>query len=164
MQHLEDALSIVTARPGAEFASGAFTISNSTMAPIDWSERQRDATGNERHLRSIGHLIRLGLPKPEGGKRFLGQSAPQRQAACLGRGRDLGVNGRILASLEDGRARRLLARLLPRIVSGPAGARLLARILRAAVASGQHQEVFSLAIGQLKVLLAAREENLRGAF
>jgi uncharacterized membrane-anchored protein YjiN (DUF445 family) len=37
---------------------------------------------------------------------------------------------RILASLEDGRARRLLARLLPRIVSGPAGARLLARILR----------------------------------
>jgi uncharacterized membrane-anchored protein YjiN (DUF445 family) len=70
---------------------------------------------------------------------------------------------RILASLEDGRARRLLARLLPRIVSGPAGARLLARILRAAVASGQHQEVFSLAIGQLKVLLAAREENLRGA-
>ena len=70
---------------------------------------------------------------------------------------------RILASLEDGRARRLLARLLPRIVSGPAGARLLARILRAAVASGQHQEVFSLAIGQLRVLLAAREENLRGA-
>ncbi|MFM7415636.1 MAG: DUF445 family protein, partial [Alphaproteobacteria bacterium] len=70
---------------------------------------------------------------------------------------------RILASLEDGRARRLLARLLPRIVSGPAGARLLARILRAAVASGQHQEVFSLAIGQLKVLLAAREENLRSA-
>ena len=70
---------------------------------------------------------------------------------------------RILASLEDGRARRLLARLLPRIVSGPAGARLLARILRAAVASGQHQEVFSLAIGQLKVLLTAREENLRSA-
>jgi uncharacterized membrane-anchored protein YjiN (DUF445 family) len=67
---------------------------------------------------------------------------------------------RILASLEDGRARRLLARLLPRIVSGPAGARLLARILRAAVASGQHQEVFSLAIGQLKVLLA---ETLRAA-
>jgi uncharacterized membrane-anchored protein YjiN (DUF445 family) len=68
---------------------------------------------------------------------------------------------KLLASLEDGRARKLLVRLLPRIVSGPAGARLVARVLRAFVASGRHQEVFSLAIGQLKVLLTAREESLR---
>ncbi len=70
---------------------------------------------------------------------------------------------KMVESLEDGRARRLLVRLLPRIVSGPAGARLVARVLRAFVASGRHQEVFSLAIGQLKVLLAAREDTLRAA-
>ncbi|MBW6396981.1 DUF445 domain-containing protein [Roseomonas sp. HJA6] len=70
---------------------------------------------------------------------------------------------KLVASLEDGRAKRLLVRLLPRIVSGPAGARLVARVLRAFVASGRHQEVFSLAIGQLKVLLTAREEALREA-
>lgn len=70
---------------------------------------------------------------------------------------------RLVASLEDGRAKRLLVRLLPRIVSGPAGARLVARVLRAFVASGRHQEVFSLAIGQLKVLLTAREDALRTA-
>ena len=70
---------------------------------------------------------------------------------------------RLVASLEDGRAKRLLVRLLPRIVSGPAGARLVARVLRAFVSSGRHQEVFSLAIGQLKVLLTAREDALRTA-
>ena len=70
---------------------------------------------------------------------------------------------KLVASLEDGRAKKLLVRLLPRIVSGPAAARLVARVLRAFVASGRHQEVFSLAIGQLKVLLAAREEALRTA-
>lgn len=70
---------------------------------------------------------------------------------------------RVVASLEDGRAKRLLVRLLPRIVSGPAGARLVARVLRAFVASGRHQEVFSLAVAQIKVMLSAREDRLRDA-
>lgn len=70
---------------------------------------------------------------------------------------------RVLESLEDGRAKRLLVRLLPRIVSGPAGARLVARVLRAFVASGRHQEVFSLAATQIKLMLAEREEALRTA-
>jgi uncharacterized membrane-anchored protein YjiN (DUF445 family) len=70
---------------------------------------------------------------------------------------------RILASLEDGRARRLIARLLPRIASGPAGARLAARALRALVEGGRHQEVFDLAVAQLKQVLAAKEEQLREA-
>ncbi len=69
---------------------------------------------------------------------------------------------RILASLEDGRAKRLMVRLLPRIVSGPAGARLVARVLRAFVASGRHQEVFSLAVGRIKTMLTEREDALRG--
>ncbi len=70
---------------------------------------------------------------------------------------------RVLASLEDGRARRLLARLLPRLAGGPAGARLAARALRALVEGGRHQEVFDLAIAQLKLVLASKEEQLRDA-
>ncbi|ONG58940.1 hypothetical protein BKE38_01270 [Pseudoroseomonas deserti] len=69
----------------------------------------------------------------------------------------------LLNSLEDGRARRLLSRLLPRLVSGPGSARLLARALRALMAGGQHQAVFGLALEQMKALLAAKEEDLRGA-
>lgn len=70
---------------------------------------------------------------------------------------------RILASLEDGRARRLLTRLLPRLAGGPAGARLAARTLRALVEDGRHHEVFDLAVAELKQVLAAKEEQLRSA-
>ncbi len=70
---------------------------------------------------------------------------------------------RLIAALEDGRARRYLVKLLPRIVSGPAAARLTARVLRALVAGGRHQEVFGLAVSQVKVLLAAKEDSLREA-
>ena len=92
-------------------------------------------------------------------QRFLADPAASKPAA-MALARSL---PKMVASLEDGRARKFLVRLLPRIVSGPAGARLVARVLRAFVASGRHQEVFSLAIGQLKVLLAAREDRLREA-
>jgi len=68
---------------------------------------------------------------------------------------------RLLDAMEDGRARRLMVRLLPRMVSGPAAARLLARMLRTMMAGGQHQAVFGLAVEQIKVLLAAKEEDLR---
>lgn len=90
---------------------------------------------------------------------FLADPAAARPAALA----LAGSMPRVVASLEDGRARRFLVRLLPRIVSGPAGARLVARVLRAFVSSGRHQEVFSLAVGQLKILLAAREDRLREA-
>jgi uncharacterized membrane-anchored protein YjiN (DUF445 family) len=69
---------------------------------------------------------------------------------------------RLLASLEDGRARRLLGRLLPRIAAGPGGARVIARALRALVEGGRHQEVFDLALGELRGLLVAKESQLRG--
>ncbi len=68
---------------------------------------------------------------------------------------------RVLASLEDGRARRLLGRLLPRLAGGPAGARVMARALRALMQGGQHRQVFDLAIGQLRSLLALKEDQLR---
>ncbi|MDO9500249.1 DUF445 domain-containing protein [Falsiroseomonas sp.] len=70
---------------------------------------------------------------------------------------------RILASLEDGRARRLMGRLLPRIAGGPGAARVLARALTALIEGGRHQEVFDLAIGQLKAVLVAKEDQLQAA-
>ena len=70
---------------------------------------------------------------------------------------------RILRSMEDGRARRMFVRLLPRMVSGPAAARLVARALRLLVQGGRHQEVFGLALSQLRALMAAKEESLKNA-
>ncbi|MBL6079413.1 DUF445 domain-containing protein [Belnapia sp. T18] len=70
---------------------------------------------------------------------------------------------KLLASIEDGRARRLLGRLLPRMAGGPGGARILARALRTLMAGGRHNEVFDLAIGQLRIILASKEDQLRGA-
>lgn len=68
---------------------------------------------------------------------------------------------RVLTTLEDGRARRLMARLLPRIAGGPAGARLLARVLRTLVEGGRHQQVFDLAVQQIRTLLLQKEDQLR---
>lgn len=70
---------------------------------------------------------------------------------------------RLLAGLEGGQAQRLMRRLLPRIVSGPAAARMAARTLRILVAGGRHQEVFGLALDQMKTLVAAKEESLKAA-
>lgn len=70
---------------------------------------------------------------------------------------------RALATLEDGRARRLLARLLPRMAGGPGGARILARVLRKLVDGGRHQQVFDLAVQQIRGLLMQKEDQLRAA-
>jgi uncharacterized membrane-anchored protein YjiN (DUF445 family) len=74
-----------------------------------------------------------------------------------------GMMPKVLATLEDGRARRLLARLLPRIAGGPGAARVLARALNGLMEGGRHQEVFNLALTQIKILLAAKEEQLQAA-
>jgi uncharacterized membrane-anchored protein YjiN (DUF445 family) len=70
---------------------------------------------------------------------------------------------RLLASLEDGRARRLIGRLLPRLAGGPGGARIVARALRSLMEGGKHQEVFDLAITELRRLLVEKEDHLRAA-
>ena len=70
---------------------------------------------------------------------------------------------RLLESVEDGRAKRLLGKLLPRLAGGPGGARILARALRSLVAGGKHHEVFDLAIAQLRVILGSKEDQLRTA-
>ncbi|WP_431269305.1 DUF445 domain-containing protein [Dankookia sp. P2] len=68
---------------------------------------------------------------------------------------------RLLASLEDGRARRLLGRLLPRLAGGAGGACVVARALRGLVEGGRHQEVVDLAITELRRLLVEKEDQLR---
>ncbi len=68
---------------------------------------------------------------------------------------------RLLASVEDGRARRLLARLLPRLLGGAATGVVMARALRSLVAGGRHQEVFGFVLDQLRTGLAAQEDVLR---
>jgi uncharacterized membrane-anchored protein YjiN (DUF445 family) len=92
-------------------------------------------------------------------ERFLSDPAQVRPAA-------IGLAAmlpRVLATLEDGRARRVAARLLPRLVTGPAAARMLARVLRALMAGGQHQQVFSVAVAELKRILADRQAELEAA-
>jgi uncharacterized membrane-anchored protein YjiN (DUF445 family) len=70
---------------------------------------------------------------------------------------------KLLAGIEDGRARRLLARFLPRLIGGRAAGTVVARALAGLVEGGRHQEVFSFILGQLKETLAGREEILREA-
>jgi uncharacterized membrane-anchored protein YjiN (DUF445 family) len=74
-----------------------------------------------------------------------------------------GAMPKVLASLEDGRARRLLTRLVPRLAGGPGSAKVVARALTALIEGGRHQEVFGLAVGQLKAVLVAKEDQLRTA-
>jgi uncharacterized membrane-anchored protein YjiN (DUF445 family) len=92
-------------------------------------------------------------------ERFLvDPAATQPAAAALA-----GMLPRLLASIEDGRARRLLARFLPRLIGGQAAGIIVARALSGLVEGGRHQEVFSFILNQLKETLAAREEVLREA-
>ncbi len=67
----------------------------------------------------------------------------------------------VLATIEDGRARRLLARLVPRMVGGPGAGRVVARALAGLVEGGRHQEVFSFILAEMKLLLTSKEEALR---
>ncbi len=74
-----------------------------------------------------------------------------------------GMLPKLLATIEDGRARRLLARLIPRLIGGRAAGVVVARALGGLVEGGRHQEVFSFILNQLKETLAAQEEPLREA-
>lgn len=74
-----------------------------------------------------------------------------------------GLLPRVVTTLEDGRARRVVARLLPRLVTGPAAGRMLARVLRALMAGGQHQQVFSVVVAEVKRILSDRQTDLEAA-
>ncbi|MDT7952332.1 MAG: DUF445 domain-containing protein [Acetobacteraceae bacterium] len=69
---------------------------------------------------------------------------------------------RILASVEDGRARRTMARLVPRLVGGAGAGRVVARALRSLVAGGRHQEVLGFLLEEFRKLLESKHESLHG--
>ena len=69
---------------------------------------------------------------------------------------------RVLATVEDGRARRTMARIVPRLVGGPSAGRIVARMLRTLVDGGRHQEALGFLLGELRTLLDSRQEALEG--
>lgn len=69
---------------------------------------------------------------------------------------------RVLATVEDGRARRTLGRLIPRLIGGPEAGRVVARALRGLVEGGRHQEMLSFILDKLREGMIAREDQLRG--
>ncbi len=72
-----------------------------------------------------------------------------------------GTLPRILATVEDGRARRVLGRLVPRMIGGPAAGRIMARALRGLVEGGRHQEVFGFILAKLRGGMLEKEAQLR---
>jgi len=104
-----------------------------------------------------GVLARLDLPGIL--HRFLADPASARPAAIA----LAGTLPRVLASVEDGRARRLIARIVPRILGGPGTGQVVARALHTLVEGRRHQEVFGFILGQLRTLLASKEESIRSA-
>jgi uncharacterized membrane-anchored protein YjiN (DUF445 family) len=92
-------------------------------------------------------------------RRFLSDPASARPAAeALS-----SLLPKLLSTVEDGRAKRVVARVLPRIVGGQAGGAVVARALHGMVDGGRHQEVFGFILVQVKKALASREASLRQA-
>ncbi len=101
-------------------------------------------------------LTRLDLPGIVA--RFLADPAATRPAAEA----IATMLPKLLATLEDGRARRVVNRLVPRLLGGAEAGRIVARALRGLVEGGRHQEMFGFILVQFRALLAEREEALRG--
>jgi uncharacterized membrane-anchored protein YjiN (DUF445 family) len=104
-----------------------------------------------------GVLARLDLPSIL--HRFLADPGSARPAAIA----LAAALPRILSTVEDGRARRLVARIVPRILGGPGAGRVVARALHTLVEGGRHQEVFGFVLAQLRTLLASKEDSLQAA-
>jgi uncharacterized membrane-anchored protein YjiN (DUF445 family) len=108
-----------------------------------------------RELSTVLHELDLPLIL----RRFLADPAAAHPAAVA----LSSLLPRLLATVEDGRARRVMARIVPRIMGGPAGGAVVARALHGLVDGGRHQEVFGFILAQLKTVLASRESALRTA-
>ncbi len=90
-------------------------------------------------------------------RQFLADPAASRPAAQALAGMLPGL----LSSVEDGRARRLLGRIVPRILGGRGSGAVVARALQTMMASGRHQEVLSFILVQFRATLSAKEDQLR---
>ncbi|MGE0226451.1 MAG: DUF445 domain-containing protein [Acetobacteraceae bacterium] len=104
-----------------------------------------------------GVLARLDLPGIL--HRFLSDPVSARPAATA----LAAMVPRLLTSVEDGHARRMVARIVPRLLGGPASGQVIARALRGLVEGGRHQEVFGFILTELKQILTSREDALRAA-
>jgi uncharacterized membrane-anchored protein YjiN (DUF445 family) len=102
-----------------------------------------------------GVLARLDLPGIL--HRFLADPVSARPAAIA----LASMLPRILATVDDGRARRLIARIVPRLLGGPGASQVVARALHSLVEGGRHQDVFGFVLAQLRALLAGKEDALR---
>ena len=69
---------------------------------------------------------------------------------------------RILSTIEDGRARRTMARLVPRMLGGPGAGVVVARALRTLVEGGRHQEVMTFVMTELRQMLDGKHDQLHG--
>ena len=67
----------------------------------------------------------------------------------------------LLGTLEDGRAGRVAGRVASRLLGGPGASVVLARALHGMVEGGRHQEVLGFLLDQMRVGLAAKQEQLR---
>ena len=90
--------------------------------------------------------------------RFLADPEASRPAARA----IAGMLPRLLATVEDGRARRLIARIAPRILGGRGAGAVVARALHGLMAGGRHQEMLTFILTQFRAMLAAKEDQLRG--
>ncbi len=124
----------------------------------------------ERLGRALGRFVAQHVVTPEEVSRTLGEldlsGILRRYLADRGATRPAAealaaMLPRMLESVEDGRARRLISRLAPRVLGNPNVGPVLARALRGLVESGRHQEVLGFVLDRLKLLLAAKEEQLR---
>ena len=68
---------------------------------------------------------------------------------------------KLLGTVEDGRARQLIARLAPRVLGGAGAGRVLARALQGLVEGGRHQEVLGFVLEKVRTGLAAKEDQMR---
>ena len=69
---------------------------------------------------------------------------------------------RLLASIEDGRARRTMARIVPRLVGGPGAGRIVARALRSLVEGGRHQDALGFLLGEIRKALDSKHDSIHG--
>lgn len=67
---------------------------------------------------------------------------------------------RILSTVEDGRARRTMARLSPRLLGGPGSGAVVARALRTLVDGGRHQEVLQFLLVEIRALIDNKHDSL----
>lgn len=67
---------------------------------------------------------------------------------------------RILSTVEDGRARRTMARLAPRMLGGPGAGAVVARALRTLVEGGRHQDVLGFLLTEIRKLIDGKQDSL----